>query len=259
MRSYPEMWRACLLPLVAIASGCHLAFPIEPQTDGGQGGDPARVFSAPGPAATIYGGYPKSFSITLAADEPGTTIYYTTDGSTPEEGSAATKSATSPIPGITISASTMVRYFGVSSGGRGMTTSESFAINATQAQTNAGYLVTNVTLDGTSPVVVATKGATLSARASVQAWVQTDCPACAAQVVFGVGDVDQGCIYEGGPGVYPGVTTTAKTFNVRAPMTAGVHEVRIAHIEQTSCAAAMATRALATRPTVARIGVIVVP
>jgi hypothetical protein len=47
-------------------------------------------------------------------------------------------------------------------------------------------------------------------------------------------------------------------FNVRAPMAPGVHEVRIAHIEQTSCAAAMATNALQTRPTLARIGIIVV-
>jgi hypothetical protein len=41
-------------------------------------------------------------------------------------------------------------------------------------------------------------------------------------------------------------------------MEPGVHEVRLAHIEQTSCAAAMATKALQTRPTLARIGVIVV-
>ena len=47
-------------------------------------------------------------------------------------------------------------------------------------------------------------------------------------------------------------------FMVKAPMAPGIHEVKLAHIEQTSCAAAMATRALATRPTVARIGVIIV-
>jgi hypothetical protein len=98
----------------------------------------------------------------------------------------------------------------------------------------------------------------LTGRASVQTWVQGACPACAGQVVFGVDKTDQGCLYDGGPGVYPGVTMTAKTFDVRAPMAPGVHEVRVAHIEQTSCANAMAQRALATRPTVARIGVIIV-
>ena len=137
------------------------------------------------------------------------------------------------------------------------TTSAAYASTATP-QTNAGYLVTSVTLDGTSPTVIAAKGATLAARANVQVWVQSDCPACAAQVVYGVDDQDQGCLYDGGPGVYPGVTTAGKMFNVRVPMTPGVHEVRLAHIEQTSCAAAMATKALQTRPTLARIGVIVV-
>jgi hypothetical protein len=206
----------------------------------------------------IYGGYPKSFSITLAADEPGTTIYYTTDGSVPEAGSPNTSNATTPVRGVTISATATVRYFGVSSGGLSMPASEDFAISSMSPQINAGYLVTNTTLDGTSPVVVAAPGSVLAARANVQAWVQSDCPACAAQVVYGVDDTDQGCLYDGGPGVYPGVTTTGEMFNVRAPMDPGVHEVRLAHIEQTSCAAAMAARALQTRPTLARIGVIVV-
>jgi hypothetical protein len=244
--------------LLVVASGCHIAFPIEPETDAAGVGTPPRVFSSPGPAAMLYGGYPKAFAITLAADEPGTTIYYTTDGSMPDESSTATSSAATPIRGITISATAMVRYFGVSTGGRGDLTTESFAISATTPQTNAGYLVTSVTLDGTSPTVIAAKGATLAARANVQVWVQSDCPACAAQVVYGVDDMDQGCLFDGGPGVYPGMTLTGKMFNVRVPMTVGVHEVRLAHIEQTSCAAAMATKALMTRPTVARIGVIVV-
>jgi hypothetical protein len=251
-----EMWRTCLLLLV-VASGCHIAFPIEPEADAG--GRPPRVYSSPGPAAMIYGGYPKSFAITLAADEPGTTIYYTTDGSMPDETSTMTNSAVTPIPGITISTTTMVRYFGISTGGRGELTSESFSISATTPQSNAGYLVTNATLDGTSPTVIASKGATLAARANVQAWVQFDCPGCRAQVVYGVDQSDQGCLYDDVPGVYPGVAVNGKMFNVKVPTTSGVHEVRLAHIEQTSCAAAIAAKALSTRPTIARIGVIVVP
>jgi hypothetical protein len=206
----------------------------------------------------LYGGYPKSFSITLAADLPGTTIYYTTDGSMPDVNSTTTMSSATPIRGITISTTTTVRYFGVQSGAESMVTSEDFPIDAATAQMNAGFLVTSTTLDGNTPVVIAARGATLAAKANVQAWVQSNCAACAGQVVFGVDEQDQGCVYDGGPGVYPGVTTTGKTFNVKVPMTAGVHEVKIAHIEQTSCATAMAAQALKTRPTVARIGVIVV-
>jgi hypothetical protein len=249
------MLRSCLLLAIAFAGGCHLAFPIEEQADAGSNAAGPKVFSAPGPAAMLFGGYPKAFTITLAADTPGTTIYYTTDGSMPDTSS---QSAVTPVTGITISANTMVRFFGVDDGEQGAVTSEMYSIDAASAQGNAGYLVTNVTLDGTSPVVVAAPGAMLAGRASVQTWVQGACPACAGQVVFGVDKTDQGCLYDGGPGVYPGVTTTAKTFDVRAPMEAGVHEVRLAHIEQTSCANAMAQRALATRPTLARIGVIIV-
>ncbi|HEY5921870.1 MAG TPA: chitobiase/beta-hexosaminidase C-terminal domain-containing protein [Kofleriaceae bacterium] len=251
------MWRSCLVPVLVIVTGCHLAFPIEPDSDAGAGAPP-RVFSSPGPAATLYGGYPKSFAITLAADQPGTTIYYTTDGTPPDVDSTSTSSAATPIRGITISANSMVKYFGIYQGASSTPVTEDFSIDATTAQTNAGYLVTSVTLDGTSPVVIAAPGATLAARANIQTWVQTSCPSCAAQVVFGVNDTDQGCIFEGNPNVYPGVTMTGKAFNVRAPMTPGVHEVKVAHIEQTSCAQAMASMALKTRPTLARIGIIVV-
>jgi len=220
--------------MLALASGCELAFPIESYGGDDAGGDggtgtPPKVFSSPGPAAALYGGYPKSFTITLAADQPGTMIYYTLDGSTPDTSSS---SSTTPVKGITISAT---------------------------STSNAGYLITSVTLDGTSPVVIASAGSTLSAKANVQSWVQTSCSACAGQVVFGVDTTDQGCLSDGGLGVYPGTTVNGKAFTVKVPNTPGVHEVRVAHIEQTSCAAAMADMALANRPTRARIGVIIVP
>lgn len=249
------MWR--LFPLIALASGCHIVFPIEEQTsDAGQEGP--SVFSSPGPAPDIYGGYPKAFSITLASDTPGTTIYYTTDGSMPDMTSTATQSGVTPVTGITISATSMVRYFGVHEDDTSSETTETFSIDANSAQINAGYLVTNVTLDGTSPVIVASPGAMLTARANVQTWVQGNCAACGAQVVYGVDNDEQGCLFDGGPGVYPGVTMNNKSFMVRVPMAAGMHEIRLAHIEQTSCAKAMADRALSTRPTTARIGILVV-
>src|SRR6185503_14411929 len=111
------MWRARLLALAALA-GCHIAFPIEPYDGDAALGTPPRVFSSPGPAWVMYGGYPKAFSITLAADLPGTVIYYTTDGSMPDPASPATTSSTTPVGGITISATTMVKYFGDHNGAR---------------------------------------------------------------------------------------------------------------------------------------------
>ena len=138
------------------------------------------------------------------------------------------------------------------------TVTETLTLNPTSAKANAGYLVTNTTLDGSSPVVIASGGAQLNARANVQVWVQGDCAACRAQVVYGVDGEDQGCLFDGNPGVHPGMTMANKTFTVTVPMTPGLHEVRIGHIELNDCNQAKAAKTLMNRPTVSRIGVIVV-
>ena len=247
--------------LVALlVSGCEIVFPIEPAgTTPDAAIDPSaapRVYASPGAAPSIWGGFPHSFTITLAADLPGTNIYYTLDGTTPDMSS--TNSVT-PIPGITISATTTVKFFGMHGTGMSAPDSQTLTFDTASAQSNAGFLVTGVTLDGNSPVVIATAGSTLTGKANVQTWVQAGCTACAAQVVYGVDTGDQGCLFDGGPGLYPGTTTNGKTFAIKVPSTKGVHEVKLAHIEQTSCAAAMNTKALQTRPTVSRIAVIIVP
>ena len=110
-------------------------------------------------------------------------------------------------------------------------------------------LVTNTRLNGVSPTVFASPGQILSlATADAQIWVQSSCPACGAQLVYGVDTDDQGCFYSGSPGTYPGVTLPGASFTITATIEPGVHEVRVAHIEQTSCANAMAAHALETRP-----------
>lgn len=245
--------------LVALVlSGCEIVFPIEPAKPDAaiDPGTPPKVYASPGAAPMIWGGFPKSFAITLAADLPGTMIYYTLDGSTPD---LTSTSSVTPIKGITISATTTVKYFGVHGTGTSAVESETFTFDTASAMSNAGYLVTGVTLDGNSPVVIAPAGATLTGKANVETWVQAGCSACGAQVVYGIDKDDQGCLFDGGPGLYPGNTTNGKSFTLKVPSTSGVHEVKVAHIEQTSCAAAMNANSLATRPTIARIGVIIVP
>jgi len=247
------MWRSSMLAVIAFASGCHVVYPLEPWD-----GEVPNVVSSPSPASPQYGAYPQSLSITLAADIPGTMIYYTTDGSTPRVGSETTLSAPTPIRGITLSTTTKVRYFGLDDGARSMERTEEFAVDPMVGK-GAGYLVTNTTLDGESPVVIAEPGATLSGRATVQAWVQQACRTCKAQVVYGIDGEDQGCIYDGNPSEFPGATTMGKTFDVHVPMAAGVYEVMLAHIEELSCADAMQVGALKNRENLERIGVIVVP
>ncbi len=227
---------------------------LSPPTDLAGLGPP--VYSSPSPAPALWASsYSLPLAVTLAATDPTTTIYYTTDGAAP---SLSSPHAVSPVAGLAIGATSMLRYFGVNSNGQGPTTSDAYLVDATQ-QSKAGYLATDIKLDGTSPVVVATPGQVFNAVATFKMWVQSSCPLCSAQLVFGVDTTDQGCLSDSSPGVYPGVSATAAPFTVTAPMTSGVHEVRLAHIEQTTCATAMAAGALATRPNLVRIGVIVVP
>jgi len=260
------MWRACVLPAIAFATGCHLAFPIEPfdepESPGTPEGDGPSVFSSPGPAPMRWGGYAGPHAITLAAADPDTIIYYTTDGSTPTE---ASSSGTTPVGPIMIEATTTVSYFGVLDGAAGEIVTEEFAISPETAKPKEGYLVTNTTLDGTSPVVISPAGATLAAETDFEVWVQIGAPGNTAQIVYGVGEVAQDCLYSDDPSAYPGVTRPAHKFMVKAPSTKGVHEIRIAHIEELSCGDAVRAKPLLPpdpigtgRPTQARIGVIIV-
>lgn len=254
--------RAALLGIALGAAGCNIVFgfdDIQPNPDANL--PPPNVFSSPGPRRHSMGyDFAKAVTVTLAADDPTTAIYYTTDGTAPSHDS---QHGMTPITGIAMSATSTLAYFGSTAAGDSPPVTEAYDVDS-GAQGVAGYHVTNVLLDGASPVIVVSPGQVVTgATARVQAWVQGSCAVCAAQVVYGVDKTDQGCLFDTarddstGPGVYPGFTRTA-TFKVTAPMTPGVHEVRITHSEQNSCAAAMAMNALITRPDQSRIGVLIV-
>jgi hypothetical protein len=243
------------------AAGCNVVFGFDDIHPIDASVSPPNVFSSPGPRLHSMGyDFPAAVTVALAADDPTTVIYYTTDGTTPSHDS---QHGMTPVTGIAMSSTTTLTYFGSGAGGDSAPVSDAYDVDAA-AQSVAGYYVTSVLLDAASPVVVVHPGQVLSgATARVKAWVQQSCPACGAQVVYGVDTTDQGCLFDTardaptGPGVYPGFTRTA-TFKVTAPMTPGVHEVRIAHSEQTDCASAMAMNSLVTRPDQSRIGVLVV-
>jgi hypothetical protein len=253
--------RVALVIVALCAAGCNVVFGFDDIHPVDAGVPPPSVFSSPGPRLHSMGyDFAEAVTVTLAADDPATVIYYTTDGTTPSHDS---QHGTTPVTGIAMSSTTTLTYFGSAIGGDSAPVSETYYVIAA-AQSVAGYYVTSVLLDGSSPVVVVNAGQVLSgATARVKAWVQTSCMDCAAQVVYGVDTTDQGCLFDtnrdapAGPGVYPGVTHAA-TFKVTAPMTPGVHEVRITHSEQTDCADAMAMHALVTRPDQSRIGVLIV-
>jgi hypothetical protein len=252
--------RAALL--VIALGGCNVVFGFDDITPNPDAMIPLpNVFSSPGPRLHAQGyDFAKPVTVTLAADDPTTVIYYTMDGTAP---SHTSPHAMTPVTGIAMQATATLAYFGSNGGGDSAPVSDAYDVDPA-VQTDAGYHVTNVLLDGTSPVMVVHPGQVITgATAKVQAWVQHLCPACSAQVVYGVDTTDQGCLFDSvrddssGPGEYPGFTRTAM-FKVTAPMTPGVHEVRITHSEQTTCASAMSMNALVTRPDQSRIGVLIV-
>jgi chitobiase/beta-hexosaminidase-like protein len=245
------------IAVIALA-GCDVVFGF----DDIQPGTPPSVFSSPGPRRDSMGyDFVKTVTVTLAADDPTTEIYFTTDGTAP---TLASQHAPTPVTGIDVAATSTLAYFGATAAGaQSDPDSDKYFVDATK-KTVAGYHVTDVKLDGMSPVVVVSPGQVLAgATARAQAWVQGSCAVCSAQIVYGVDDTDQGCLFDTvrddptGPGVFPGFTHTV-TFKVTAPTTPGVHIVRITHSEQNSCAQAMAMNSLVTRPDLSRIGVLIV-
>ena|SRR5258706_8728522 len=258
--------RAAVLVVALGAAGCNTLFGFDdilPNADAeasaDSGGPGPSVYSSPGPRLhSMNYDFADPVTVTLAADDPAAVIYYTTDGTVPTSGSMH---RTTPINGISISATSTLTYFGRTSGDS-TPVSEQYFINATK-QTSAGYFVSDVTFDGGAPVVVVSPGQVVSGSAVVQTWVQMSCAACGAQVVYGVDTTDQGCLFDSarddpsGPMLHPGFTRTAM-FSVTAPTSPGVHFVLVTHSEQTNCASAMSMSSLLTRPDLSRIGVLIV-
>ena len=213
--------------------------------------------AGPPPAASPYNGnYAKEVFITLAADDPSTIIYYTTDGSPPTTSSAH---ALTPVKNIDIAVTTTLRYFGVSPAGTEPTPhSDHFGVDATTQQ-YSGYVTRDDVLDGTTPVVIATPGQVLKmASSQIRVWVPATTPSVGAQLVYMVDGVAQGCLWDGGPGAYPGTVVNQVVFTVTAPMKSGTHPVTVAHIEDFSCTMALSDPAVPGRPNITRLGVIVV-
>jgi hypothetical protein len=237
--------------IALLASACW-SKPAPPGADD-DGSTAPRVFSSPGPAPTFFVAWAIPIRVTLAADDPEATIYYSTDGVPP---SMSSPHDTSPVE-VSVSSSVQLSYFGVT-GLAGGTVTETFNID-TSNQNTYGYVVTGTTLNGAAPVVTVAPGETVNVGiANVQVWSNSGTTQYGAQLVYSVDASYQGCVFDGNWTSWPGKTFTNQTFTVKAPMTPGVHEVRVTHIYDGTCTQALADPALDTRPTVARIGVIIV-
>jgi len=91
-------------------------------------------------ASPVSGTYTSAQSVTLTASEP-STIYYTTDGSTPTTSST---SGPSPISGISISTSTTLKYFAKDTAGNsGNVVSQSYTINISTKTSSYNQVILN--------------------------------------------------------------------------------------------------------------------
>jgi hypothetical protein len=225
-------------------------------------GPVARSWASPSTAPTDVslgwnGNYATNYRVTLAADDPAAMIYYTTDGAAP---SMASLHALSPA--IDVAATTRLRWFAAGAAGPETAHDDTYGVDAAN-QSKAGFVVYDANLDGQGPVATLAGGGTVTAQASFRLWYQSGgCSGgtfpCAAQLVYGVDKVDQGCLFDGGANNFAGSATQTKSFTVTVPATPGVHEVQVAQIEDLSCAMAMTAMTLKNRPNLVRIGILIV-
>jgi hypothetical protein len=216
-----------------------------------------RTWSSPGPPPAIWNGYGTSLAVTLAADDPGATLYYTSDGTAPTLGSS---SGPTPVANLVVSSTTELQYFGANPYGQETANVDDYPID-TGLQTGAGYITENLSLDGKGPVETVSAGQVVTAQITFRMWYQASCCSggcpCGAQLVYGVDTTDQGCLATQAY-AFANAPLQTKSFSLTAPSTPGVHEVRVGMIEDLTCSAAMSAHTLANRPTVTRIGVFIV-
>jgi hypothetical protein len=212
---------------------------------------PTKSYLSPSAYPSSWGAFARGIHWTIASEDP-STIRYTTDGSAPDATSA---SGASPLTISVPTDGTVLKWISDDGAKEG---AQSFTVQISSSlQSNYGFVVDEMKLNGTSPVVVVSPGTVLNGSAKYQAWVGTGCPGCRQQLVYGVGNTAMGCLYDWSPGTWPGVSGTATT-KITAPSTTGVHKVRVAWALEYSCADATTTaNPLGVKPT-ADIATIVV-
>ncbi len=97
-----------------------------------------------------------------------------------------------------------------------------------------GMTVSNVTLNEAGEKVAVKPGSIVRGTLDYQVWTEAECPSCIAQIVVGVGDTVQDCIYFGFPGAYPGASGQG-VIRFTAPVFEGTYDVRYKRVKAYTC------------------------
>jgi len=97
-----------------------------------------------------------------------------------------------------------------------------------------GMTVSNITLNDSGEKVAVKPGSIVRGTLDYQVWNEAACPSCIAQIVIGVGDTVQDCIYFGFPGAYPGASGKG-VVRFTAPVFEGSYDVRYKRIKAYTC------------------------
>jgi len=117
----------------------------------------------------------------------------------------------------------------------------------------AGYVVSNVQLNGSGSAVTVPAGSSISVSLNYEVWNQSDCPACIDQIVLGLDATSIYCAYHGIPGVAPGVSGSNSN-TISAPAASGTYTLYSYFVQHYTCADALALNLSGTP-----IGTITVP
>ena len=96
----------------------------------------------------------------------------------------------------------------------------------------------NVSLNGGGTSLNVCPGDEFELELDFSVWNRSTCPGCIAQIVIGIGDTAVDCVYDGVPGVFPGVSGPT-TMTLTAPTTPGTYPIRWENFLEFGCANAL--------------------
>ena len=142
-----------------------------------------------------------------------------------------------------------------------------YQIAPASSESSVGYIIVDqgatysalqtIRFNGDVPYVVVKPGTPVSYSSAIQVANDQQCPACQQQIVLGIGNTAQGCLFNNIPGPQPGFNGVGSLI-LNAPAVPGVYEVRYKNELQPNCASAMNAYNVGPPGTGRAIGTIVV-